>query len=81
MKPLLVIRQDDDVIHIPDVVTAAHLFLHPMIKAVQVNIGEKLAREVSYGNTLARRPERSIISFRGEDQADEPEDILVADPL
>lgn len=77
---MFAIRQNHHIVHIPEVIRTSHLFFHPVIEPVEVHIGEKLAREVSYGNTLARRPERSIISFRGEDQADEPEDILVADP-
>jgi len=46
-KPLLVIVDDRDVVHIADIFPAMEDFFHIMVKAVEINIGEKLTGQVA----------------------------------
>ncbi len=81
MKDAFVVVQKKKVVHVPDVLPDAQSVLHEMIQLIEIHIGEKLAREIADGDSLAEsilttpddlaaERERTLIAYLFSEKAD-----------
>jgi hypothetical protein len=87
---ILVISKYDEIIHIADIELLAEFLLHPMIKPVEVNIGKKLARQITYRNSVlpvkwreqivARKVNSSVMQKRTNDLRGQPQSPFAGYP-